>query len=389
MSKHNPYMNYSYSLYGQPRSSSQQGETEEGAHGPSEHDSFDSYNDPAPRARMPLTARKTFMSGFTEKLRSPIFSTALLLGAGVAFAAIIVASYPDGSADDQVPVIKADTLAFKDTPDSRGGMDVPNQDSTVFILMRDGQVQDPNAVDNLLAQDEAAAEEPVDKLAALSEDVAETPATPVAETEPAAGNEEATPAPSTIEAGQAEKPVAAETPPAATAEASPKVQKIVQKSENITPKALIEEESAEVAKPRTLHPAGSSPETLAYVRSVLEKKDGVAPANTASADRTAEQLAAVEPAAGAATNIGAAIAPGDYFVQLASVTSESGAGGEWLKLQKSFGVLQNVDYRVERADLGERGVYYRIQAGPMSKDSANALCASIKAQKPGGCLVVK
>ncbi|MCB1721141.1 MAG: SPOR domain-containing protein [Alphaproteobacteria bacterium] len=39
--------------------------------------------------------------------------------------------------------------------------------------------------------------------------------------------------------------------------------------------------------------------------------------------------------------------------------------------------------------MGERGTYYRIQAGPMSRASASDICDSIKAQKPGGCLVTQ
>lgn len=37
----------------------------------------------------------------------------------------------------------------------------------------------------------------------------------------------------------------------------------------------------------------------------------------------------------------------------------------------------------------DRGTFYRIQAGPISKDSADEICREIKAITPVGCLVVK
>jgi cell division septation protein DedD len=139
------------------------------------------------------------------------------------------------------------------------------------------------------------------------------------------------------------------------------------------PEAPPETKDFSDAKPITIHKPGSSPETLQFVRSVLDKKDSP---NAAAA-------ASVEPAAGAA------VTPGSYFVQLASVKSRDGADSEWGKLQKSFGSLNGLDYRVQEANLGDRGTFYRIQAGPMSKTSAGDICDAIKAQKPGGCLVVQ
>jgi hypothetical protein len=51
--------------------------------------------------------------------------------------------------------------------------------------------------------------------------------------------------------------------------------------------------------------------------------------------------------------------------------------------------LSGAEYRVQRADLGAKGVFFRIQAGPMSKDSAKSVCDAIKASKPGGCVIVQ
>lgn len=99
------------------------------------------------------------------------------------------------------------------------------------------------------------------------------------------------------------------------------------------------------------------------------------------AEKTSARAAAkIEPAAGSEA--------GSFYAQIASVTSESAAAAEWKKLQSSFSSLSGADHRVQRADLGAKGVYYRIQAGPLSRDKADSLCSEIKKARPGGCLVV-
>jgi len=123
------------------------------------------------------------------------------------------------------------------------------------------------------------------------------------------------------------------------------------------------------------------------VRSVLDKKDGRAVSDTAS--DVATRAASVQPAAGNPTR-SFTITPGEHYVQLGSVTSVSGAESEWGKLQSKFSAeLGSLPHRVQTADLGDRGTFYRIQAGPMSAESAASICDSIKAQKPGGGLVTK
>ena len=87
---------------------------------------------------------------------------------------------------------------------------------------------------------------------------------------------------------------------------------------------------------------------------------------------------------------GAVQAAGDYFLQLASVKSEAAAKGEWGRLQKSHGeILGDMDLNVQSADLGDRGVFYRIQTGPFpNKATAEDLCWQLRAEKQD-CLVVR
>ena len=315
-------------------------------------------------------------------LRSPVIATATLLLAGAAFAGVIFMSYPEQQDEASVPLVQADAAPFKVAPDDTAGADIPFRDNTVFTAMtgENGIVPEAAPVENLLEM-----EEPVDdRLEAFAEEAEEVLMAAQAESkdygaqEPGADDQPSSTVLASIPGAEDIQPVA--------------VQKIEQTVEIIPPQ-IPPEVQASSERPKIIHKPGSSPETLDFVRSVLEQKDGKAPnllagevASSAEADQ-GTQASAVEPAAGAAPVAASAIAPGDYFVQLASVTSRSGADSEWTKLQKSFSAqLQNASYRVQEADLGERGVYYRIQAGPMS---ANSICEAIKARKPGGCLVVQ
>lgn len=377
-----------------------------------QYQSYD-YDQAPPRQRNIMD--KILGDRLSDKLRSPLVATLGLLLVGAAFAAVIVGSYPK-SGNQAVPVIKADSGTFKMAPGDTDGTIMPGDDSTIYAQVPPSELDASAPVENLLGENQ---EKPVDKLQALAEQAEaisqeedNTPPKPVilsalpTEDEGIETAEESTPPPVRIlsikrEGGEESESVQEQEEVADTSaaeeEALPaeleaikpeieKTQKIAMTTEKIAPQAKPGEKVASIAHPpEKLHAAGSSPETLAYVRSVLDQKED-APSTASDASR----VASIEPAAGAPISAGAGIAPGDYYVQVGSVTSRSGADGEWGKIQKAFASdLSGLSYRVQEANLGERGTYYRIQAGPMSKDSAAQICSSIKAQKPSGCMVVK
>ncbi|WP_303981347.1 SPOR domain-containing protein [Dongia mobilis] len=80
---------------------------------------------------------------------------------------------------------------------------------------------------------------------------------------------------------------------------------------------------------------------------------------------------------------------GGYRLQLASVPNEGDVEGEWKRLKRRIGApLDNLDLHVERADLGTKGIFYRLQAGPFAdRSAAAATCEDIKAAG-GDCLIV-
>ena len=326
----------------------------------------------APPARRGFL-EKVFGPGVARKFSSPLFATGALLLCGVAFAGVIMAVYP--GEETEVPVVKADTLAYKETPTHPGGMSIPNRDTTIFAAMNGEGTQEPAPIENLLAE-----EEPVDKLAAFARQVEES----IEESEGAAGE---APKDTTQDLSTLAEASVEETAPVTfqkieqRMEAKPKPEKVAE----VAPAPVAEPEAV---RPKIIHKPGESPDTLEFVKSVLDKKDTNV-ASAGSASDVATGAASIQPAAGNAAR-DFSTTPGQHYVQLGSVKSLAGAEGEWGKLQKEFSVeLGSSQHRVQAAELGERGTFFRIQAGPMSKESASKICDSIKTQKPGGCLVTQ
>ncbi|MFN3351798.1 SPOR domain-containing protein [Pseudorhodoplanes sp.] len=80
-------------------------------------------------------------------------------------------------------------------------------------------------------------------------------------------------------------------------------------------------------------------------------------------------------------------APGPFAVQVTSQRSEAEARASFRSLQQQFpSVLGNRQPLIRRADLGERGTYYRAQIPFGSQTEANEFCSSLKSAG-GQCVV--
>lgn len=79
---------------------------------------------------------------------------------------------------------------------------------------------------------------------------------------------------------------------------------------------------------------------------------------------------------------------GASYIQLGAVKTEADAKAQWPKLQKLHPSLATLPLRIQKADT-PKGVFYRIQAGPLATSAAREACAAINAKKSGGCLVAK
>lgn len=85
----------------------------------------------------------------------------------------------------------------------------------------------------------------------------------------------------------------------------------------------------------------------------------------------------------------AAIAPqGPYVVQLAALQSEAAIEGAWRRLAtRAPDLFATAHLDVERADLGARGIYYRVRAGYFpDRASATQFCDRIR-QMGQDCII--
>jgi hypothetical protein len=122
----------------------------------------------------------------------------------------------------------------------------------------------------------------------------------------------------------------------------------------------------------------------------LTPQSGAPPAAAAPADTRAARVAATNPdqAAPAAQTAPAASASGGYLVQVSSQRNEADAQASFKALQGKFPtVLGSREPVIKRADLGEKGVYYRAMVGPFgSSDEATQFCGSLKTAG-GQCVI--
>ncbi|HEY0901742.1 MAG TPA: SPOR domain-containing protein [Micavibrio sp.] len=303
--------------------------------------------------------------------RKPAFATSIVVAMVAVLGGVIWYSYPRESAQREVmntPIVRADAGDYRTTPAEPGGMAIPYRESTVFNALRaDSQNADGSEsarVENLLPQ----AEQPVSRqelFAGLKVDEAAGAAT------------EAAPG---VSMDQAAANVENAAPASASADTVDEMAEMAAVTKADTAKT-------DVAKPDI---AKSEAAQLDVAKA--DVKAEVVKAEAVKAEEVkAKDAAQIEPAVGVAkeTKDVKTTMVGGYYVQLGSVRARDGAAGEWAKLQKSFAALSPLSMRVQEADLGAKGKFYRIQGGPVTEAQAKKICDSVKAQKPGGCLVVK
>jgi hypothetical protein len=111
----------------------------------------------------------------------------------------------------------------------------------------------------------------------------------------------------------------------------------------------------------------------------------LSPQAAAPAAPAPARVAALNPVQQAAP---APAASGGYVVQISSQRSESDAQASFRALQGKFpSVLGSRTPLIKRADLGEKGTYYRAMVGPFgSPDEASQFCGNLKSAG-GQCVV--
>jgi hypothetical protein len=159
--------------------------------------------------------------------------------------------------------------------------------------------------------------------------------------------------------------------------------------------------AAPAPAPTTAPPAARPRATEAPARATAPKAGGNAPlaivpvaqgaAAPAAEPPPRSRVARTEaPSAPIATAPAAAPAAGGYAVQVTSQRSEAEAQTEFRSLQAKFpSQLGSRQPIIHRADLGDKGTFYRALVGPFaSSEAASAMCSNLKAAG-GSCIVQK
>jgi hypothetical protein len=298
---------------------------------PGEQDDFDSWSDEGPRG-----------SRLRSRWRRLGIAAAVIVIGG--FGAITWYAYDLGRRSGSAgvaPLIVADGKPNKVRPDEPGGKVIPDQDKLIYQRPRGGP--SPSEAERLLPPPET----PLPR-----------PQAPVA----------SAPAPAPVPAVPASPPVAMPVSPPPPSPGP--VVLAPPPSPPVETPSKTEAPPARVAEP----PSRALP---APPGSVPAPKAVIAPA--APTPSQGRQAAEVRPAAG-----------GAYKVQIAATRSDADARATWTRLQSANrDLLGSLALTVQQADLGERGIYYRIQAGGLADvQSAQSLCAALKSRRVD-CMVVR
>lgn len=111
------------------------------------------------------------------------------------------------------------------------------------------------------------------------------------------------------------------------------------------------------------------------------------PAGLVAPAETAAPVVAVAPEPEVETETVAPAAATGWMVQLTSQRSEAQAKDAFSGLKQQYaGILGNASPAIARADLGNRGIFYRVRVVAGSRGEADRMCGALKAQG-GDCFV--
>jgi cell division protein FtsN len=98
--------------------------------------------------------------------------------------------------------------------------------------------------------------------------------------------------------------------------------------------------------------------------------------------KSAAETPVKQPVATPVKSVASPAAGGAYLLQIGSFTSQSDADAAWKTFRgKHASLLAGFGPNVQKADLGDKGVWYRLRVGSFAdKDAAAALCDRLKAE---------
>jgi len=257
-----------------------------------------------------------------------------LVVVGVAAAKFLMGpGYGTQAGPGGIPIIEPDPTPTKSKPENPGGMEVPNQDKLVYERLRNAKFEP--SVERLLPPEE----EPLPRPVVVPK----------------------VPDPTILSRPPLAAPIQAPEPPAP-----------------VVPAPI-------VAVPA---PADKGTPSIAPVPSAT-KLPPAAPAPPAAVPSKPAVPPAVPPAPAPAVLAPKPAGSGGWRVQLASVRTEEEAKSEIRRLaSKATPALGGAALEIARADLGDKGIYYRVRGGGMEETAAREACRGLQAQGVG-CVVVR
>jgi hypothetical protein len=278
------------------------------------------------------------MSAYSDTGHRPrrrhIVGPLIVLVVMAAFAGGLWYAYQAGRAHapGEVPLIRAEEGATKTRPEKPGGMSIPDRDMSIYSEGR-GQAQ----VEKLLPPPEA----PLPRPAAVA------PPTP----SPALPAQQAT--------------AAEQTPPVPQAAPATPVPAIAAPAPQVVP--------APLPSPIAAVPAETAPPAPAPAPAPTALAPALPPVATAPPPRPKPAPAVT-----------------GFRLQLVAVRTAEAARAQWGKIKNAnHDLLGGLGASWQRADLGARGIFYRLQAGPIADGAkAERICSALR-ERQITCILVR
>ncbi len=252
---------------------------------------------------------------------------------------------------DELPVITAKPEPYKIKPDNPGGMYIPDQDKMVYNTISSippKPVESEEEVKKPLP-----AETPVDRSAI----------------EVTKGKDILVEAEEEGESAKEEKDTVKE------------IAELPQRKEKVVETNMKEEEQEEKIEAEEKKPIAPAPKPEAV--KITSK-------NISQTAKPMSVKTTTTPSIPQPKSMAAKGALAGYKIQLGAYRSPAALEEDWQRLKKRFPkVLGSLRYAMQKADLGSKGLFYRLQAGPLkSADAAKAACKQLIAANQG-CFVVE
>jgi hypothetical protein len=301
---------------------------------------------------------------------------ALALAGAAAFGVIVYGAYRgDTSTTSDVPLITAESQPLRERPSDEGGMEIANRDSTIYDTL-DGHANQ-GGLERLMPLPE----QPLDGPAAPG-NVPDprrpdgTPALTAAEIR-LLHQQQNNMVGDAAERAMSELTTAAGNLPQGAAQGRTSTMVLTDKTEKLEPPVA----GTQTATAPSLEASPLEPQLEPVATPLAEAELAPVATPVAEAEATPAEVkavAAIKPAAGPATRM----------VQLGAVRTQEAAKAEWVRLQKKFKTqLGTLDASIEQADLGARGIYWRIRGASVTAEQGKEICAQLVAAKQS-CMVV-